>query len=123
MTNLLLHFIATFRKIDKYLGDWIEKGTEVLVIVNANDEEIPGVVVSGDILPGAQISGTTMADGEQNANLIDMTPGTKSGSRKASNDSDKKEDGGNFHDKLHAVHEAVENAHLSNVVAKGFHSS
>jgi hypothetical protein len=45
--------------------------TEAMTIVDAKDEEIPGIVVGGDITGKAQLSGDTMADGEEQAAVKD----------------------------------------------------
>jgi catalase len=112
---------ATFSRIDKHLAEWLERETEAMAIVDAKDEEIPGIVVGGDITGKAQLSGDPMADGEEQAavkdvlqslNGVSLDDGTKG---KATN-------GGNFHDKLNAVKEHVEKGHLFNLVAKGFNA-
>ncbi|KAM3072339.1 catalase A [Clarireedia jacksonii] len=48
---------AIFRRIDQKLGDWIEKETELIVNAHSNGEDIPGIVVGGDIVSDEQISG------------------------------------------------------------------
>lgn len=47
---------AIFKRIDQELGDWIERETEKVAAQDASGQEIPGVVVGGNILPGAPVS-------------------------------------------------------------------
>lgn len=62
----------------------------------ANGEEVPDIVIGGDILPGALYSGHGAKDGR--------TPSPKL-------------TGGSLDEKLHSV---LEGGHLFNLVAKGF---
>ncbi|KAK8108965.1 catalase [Apiospora sp. TS-2023a] len=59
-----------FKRIDRQLGEWVEKETESVVKAKS-PQEIPGVVVGGDIVSGEQISG----EGGKN----DALPGTGTG--------------------------------------------
>ena len=63
----------------------------------ANGEEVPDIVIGGDILPGALYSGHGAKDG--------IAPSPKL-------------TGGSLDEKLHSV---LEGGHLFNLVAKGFH--
>jgi catalase len=109
----------TFSRIDKHLAEWLEKETEAIVKAGADDEEITGIVVGGDVTGKAQISGSPMADGEEDAAVKDVMQNLDSATlsngsnSKASNDRD-------FHKKLNAVKDHVERGHLFNLVAKGF---
>lgn len=89
-------FQAIFRKIDRELGEWIERETERMAKQEANGEEVPDIVLGGDILPGALYSGHGAKDG--------AAPSPKLA-------------GGSLDDKLHGV---LEGGHLFNLVAKGY---
>lgn len=88
-------FLAIFRRIDHELGEWIERETEKMADKEANGEDIPGIVIGGDILPGALYSGH----------------GSKSGPAPSP-----RLIGGTLDEKLHSV---LEGGHLFNLVAKG----
>ena len=101
-----------------------------MVKAKANMEEIPGIVVGGNVTKSAQISGDPMADGEEAAKVIDeeLTYGNGNtyqvvnGKGKDSNgvNGSAEKSGPTLHDKLEAVKKHIEEGHLFNVVAKGF---
>lgn len=85
----------------------MKEETEKMVKAN-NDQEIPGVVVGGNILPGAPISGTLGGDTEER---LKTTVGSLSiADPKAGN-------GDDLHDKISTL---KKEGHLFNLVAKGF---
>jgi len=69
-TNLIK---AIFKRIDQHLGEWIEKETELLVPIKSKGEEIPGIIVGGDIVSDEQISGK----GGKNSPLPGSSPAVK----------------------------------------------
>ena len=111
----------TFRRIDKHLAEWLEKDTEAMAIADADDEEIPGIVVGGDVTGKAQISGSPMAGGEEEAAVKD-TMQKMGGASMSSGSNCKASNASGFHEKLNAVKEHVERGHLFNLVAKGFNN-
>jgi len=142
---------ATFRRIDENLGNWIEKETEAFVNYPPNNgEEIPGIFVGGDITSEAQISGSAMADAEQQAKVKDAemgktNPGGPIKPAKTNPGGPNMPVNGNgipgthqiapisnganggvkpekesFRERLDSVKDHVERGHLFNIVAKGF---
>lgn len=109
----------TFSRIDKDLAEWLKKETETMTIVDAKGEEIPGIVVGGDITRKAQISGDQLADSEEDAAVKEIEENLD-GVSLSNGTNGKATSGGNFHEKLNAVKEHVERGHLFNLVAKGF---
>jgi hypothetical protein len=91
------------------LGEWIEKETEAIVKANSNDEELPGIVVGGDILTDEQISGKGGHNGP-----IPGSPAPESIT--PSNGQVKNVNGEEVQEKLQSV---IRNGHLFNLVAKG----
>jgi len=105
-----------WRKIDQRLGDWIAQETESLVVANDNNQEIPGIVVGGDILPNAPISGATggedtvVPEPHSKTNGNGYANGTTNGYKKVVVGSKE------FRDN---VQKKVTEGHLFNLVAKG----
>lgn len=108
-----------FSKIDKYLGEWVEKETEAMAIIDAKGEEIPGVIVGDGFTGKVQINGQPKVGGGEDAAVKDVSEKLDGASLnngtngKANNHED-------FYDKLNTVKEHVEKGHLFNLVAKGF---
>ena len=69
----------------------------------------------------AQISGSPMADGKEDAAVKDNLDITTL--RNGTNNEVSTSNGGDFHKKLNAVKDHVKRVHLFNLVAKGFSGS
>ena len=91
-----------------------------MAIVDAKDEEIPGIVVGAEITGKARISGDSVADEKEDDAVVKGATDGLNGVGGSNGTNGKAADGGNFHEKLNAVKEHVERGHLFNLVAKGF---
>jgi hypothetical protein len=78
-----------------------------------NGQEIPGVVVGGDILPDAPISGTKAGDGEERKRQT----WTQKSNADVAYGQDATVDGKELHNKIVSL---SNDGHLFNLVAKGF---
>lgn len=85
------------------------------MVKSENGQEVPGVVVGGDILPGAPISGTKAGDDEERKKQVWAQKANGSGV----NGKDAAVDGG-LHDKIIPL---SNDGHLFNLVTKGFSKS